>query len=484
MKNLKVVLSAALVMATAGTYAMALDIDLSKIKVDGTLEMKAQSASNESDYSNSANDERNSTRHRVTLGLGGELTEGIKVRVEAVRRPLTSNGFLGTANPSTAGQFGQGAQSVQNELDSWIFQQAFMHIEDLFFGVGVKAGRQSVGSANSHVYFAGAYDDDSLTVTGVDAINLMKKAGPVDLAYMHATTNDVKTLAGSDYSGATGRSVFRSLSANANLKELSGNDMLDVPLMLAWHHGEAQGVTNAVTDNVNLGTYELSADLNLMEGMLGFGFDYASNSGQRNVTATPDTKVNFKGTLTALNAKFNHAETGFSAWGNLVTASGDDDATEPGAASVDDKSWHDYSAFGLAPKMNLGEILGKSTLGAAFPATQSFDTGTPLAAGQGRGLKVTNLGAGYTLPVMDKAFMVSADYIMASAAKLFTADTQSKSKDIGTELDLALSYKKSDNLGFKVGYATFDPEAQSIVLGTPNETDPVTKLFANASVKF
>lgn len=485
MKNLKLVLGAAAVLAAGSSWAHALDLNLSSIKVDGSLELKSQSATNETDFVNTANDQRNSTRHKLVLGVGGELTEGVMTRFEAVRTPL---GGLGTA-----GQFGQVAQSAWGEQVNLRIENAYLGLDDIIWGINAKIGRQYVGDAGNLVMYAGHYDDDNMTVGGVDAVNLHHKCGPVDVNYLHATTNDTKTLTGSDYSGGGLRSVVRSLGAMFNLKDVTGSDMLDLPLGIKWHHATNQGAA-APSDNVNLGIYELNAGLNLMENMLMLSLDYGTNMGQRNTATAAGAMVKFKGSLLALKGMLDHKDSGFSAWVQLVTASGDDDNGEPtaGVTSVDDKSWHDLSAFGMAPRKSYGEILGKSNALSAVPLLQGLDSGSPLTVNtHGRGFQVTNLGAGYVLPVMNNMLKVTADYIIAAANKLRgtsatngVADGTGTSKDLGTELDLTLHYMKSENLGFKLGYASFDPETLSAGLGTGATADAVTKLFAHAMVKF
>ncbi|MBI2069414.1 MAG: hypothetical protein HYT79_02330 [Elusimicrobia bacterium] len=467
-------------MLLLGQNAWALELDLSKIKLDGSLDLKSQSANNETDFSdkNATEDQRNSTRHKLTLGLGGELTDGVSVKVEAVRTPL-NNGA------STAGQFGQAAQTPHGETLNFRLENANLTIDDVILEVGATLGRQYVGKADSLVLFAGHYDDDNLTVAGVDAVKLWRKVGPVDVNYLHATTNDTKTLAGNDYTGGGNRRVVRSLGVGLNLKEVTGQDMLDVPLTAAWHHGTDQ-VTNTTADNLNLGIYELNASVNLLDGMLGLGLDWASNSGQQNTGAT--TKVDFKGDLTALKGMVNLKDVGLKLGVELAQASGDD-----GSTATQDKSFHDMTYFGLAPRKNYGEILGKSNaLGntvsvGGSPVLQGLDSGvnTAGAVAVGGGLSVTALNAAYTLPVMDNKLSVSADYLTAEIDKLTAAQSAAGLvKDIGSEIDVAVSYMKSDNIMFKVGAAQFDPDAKSALLANGPMADTITKYFANATVKF
>lgn len=507
MSRIKKVLSVLSVLLITG-QTWALEIDLSKIKVDGSLEVKGQSAKNETDFVDTANDERSSTRSRLTLGVGGELTDGVSARVEAVRRPESA---MGTG---TEGQFGQAAQTAHGEQVNLLIQNAYVSMEDVLWGVNAKLGRMYLGSKDSLVGYSGHYDDDNMNTTGLDALALNRKFGNFDVNFVKATPIDTKTLGGSDYSGGGGRQYIHCLNAMTNLK--NWNENADVPVGLTLHHATSQaGVTAG--DNVNLGIYELNVGANLMENALKLGLDWGSNFGQRNaaVVGTKSAKTKFKGTLMAIRGMYDHEESGFSASAEIANASGDDNTAEPDGTATqtdaEDKSWHDLSAFGvsasnprgLTPYKGYGEILGKSNaMGNILQGLDGGNPGTAGAAGQSRGFSVMALGVGYRPDVMEKKWKLGLDYITAKAAKIrpttATAATgltasatdingqgAALSKDIGSEIDLHATYAKSENVSLKFGYAQFDPENNSAVLGTGvAAVDTVTKFFANASVRF
>lgn len=493
MRHAKGAISVLMAMVLLGQNVWALELDLSKIKLDGSLEFSGQSATNETDLNDKALDGRSRSATRVILGLGGELTEGVTARIEAVRTPK---------------QAGNGPTTYAGEEGALTFENAYIGLEDVIGGINAKLGRQYWGSKDSLVGFAGHRDDDSLTSTGIDALMLDRKIGPVSVDLLKARLNeDEATLAAVDGGGA-GDQELLAVGASLNLKEL--NDMLDIPVRLAVLNAHDQNTAaSGVSDNVNLGIYNLTAGANLLEGMLKLGLEYASNNGQRNtLTGTNASKVEFKGTLMALNAAFDHEDTGLGVSFDWAQATGDDNTGEPdgttNGASTEDKSFHDLSAFGtgaagssLTPYKHYGEILGKSNTSGGILA--GLDSGTPLAAGgQGRGLNVMALGVSYKLPVMEKKLKVSLDYITAEADKMLPttapangggigaggADPANGSKDIGTETDLAVSYMKSDNVMFKLGYAQFDPELRSVALANNPTDDKVVKYFAKAMVKF
>ena len=102
----------ALLLSSQGIWAM--DLDLSKIKVDGSLMIKGVSTQGETAYNKTINDQRNTTLNKVTLGVGGELSEGVMARIEMVRKPLTT----------TNGVFGQAPQTVHSELLNLTIEEA------------------------------------------------------------------------------------------------------------------------------------------------------------------------------------------------------------------------------------------------------------------------------------------------------------------------------------------------------------------------
>ncbi|MBI4370329.1 MAG: hypothetical protein HY547_08890 [Elusimicrobia bacterium] len=476
MNHCKRGLGACLAMLIAGGNAGALDLDLTKIKLDGMIMMKGQGAKNETDLTNTANDGRHIGRTAFILGVGGPLADGVSARVEAVRKPLGD-----VTATTTAGQFGQARQSVLGELGNVAIENAYLDLEDVLWEIDAKVGRQYLGSDSDFVAYAGRYDDDTMTVFGVDAVNLMRKVGLVDISYYKAVTRDVKaTWISTDYTPAVSRWTVQKLGAVTNVKDWTGNDDWNVPVSLAYHHGNNLG-TAAPTDNTNLGVLSLNAGASLMEDMLKLNFDWASNSGQRHTGA--GTMLDFKGSLMALQGMVNLEDWGLGVALEYANASGDD-----GSSATEDKSFHDMSAFGMVPRRSYGQILGQSnTLGGGTPLLQGLDSGSALT-GAGRGFNVLALCVHYTLPGMEK---LALDYDWFSAAANKLAASATTDKKIGTEMDLTLSWAKSETLSFDIGMARFTPQINSAVLGallgggSGNAfNDNVEKLFANASLKF
>lgn len=471
MSKTKKILGSSLAAVLSSQSLWALDLDLSKIKVDGSIMIKGVSTAHETLYNKTINDQRNTTLTGVTLGVGGELSQGVMTRVEMVRKPLTT----------TNGVFGQAAQTPHGELLNLTIEEANLHLGDIFWGISAKLGRQYYGSADSLIGYAGHYDDDSMTVNGVDGLDLNKKVGPVMVDLFHAATNDTKTgLTGAtalDSANATavigGRRSVKQINLMANVKELTGNDMLNIPVAISYSKGVNSGTSTVTMNQAHLAILAINAGASFMDGMVGVGLDWATNTGHSGHA----TKVDYKGTLTAVNVNYMNKDIGFSAKVDWANSSGDD-----GSSATQDKSFHDLSSFGMAPRKNYGEILGRTNNlgGGGTPILQGLDSGSTAAAGAG--LNVLSLMVGYKLPVMDNKWSVDYAYISAKSNKLPVGSTLEKS--IGTEVDLSLSYNHSENVMWGLGVAQFSPKANSFALGNGVANDKVQKLFAMASVKF
>jgi hypothetical protein len=400
----------------------------------------------------------------------------------------------------TEGQFGTAAQNLQTEQTNLTLHNAFVVIDDAIWNIGAKLGRMYWGSKQSLVGYVGPYDNDNLAVLSVDGLMLKRAVGDFDLSYSQLTLADAKALSAVD---AVGRVTYKGASVMTNINKFSGNEDVSIPVALTLHSANTNGASlTSSADNVNLGVYELNVGANLMDNMLKFGLDWGSNFGQRNVAVvgTKSAEVKFKGTLMALRGAFDHEDSGFGVSAEFANASGDDDNREPDGTvnqtSADDKSWHDFGAFGMVPYRHYGEILGNSDSQGLL--LLGLNSGTPLTAfGQGRGFSVMALGLSYKPAVMDKKWKFALDWISADTAKKRPAvataqtgltaqllDATTAKKGIGTELDLSASYMKSENVMFKFGYAQFSPEKNSAFLANGGLDDGITKYFANASVKF
>ncbi len=441
-------------------------LDTKNFKWDGSLDLNSLKTSNEADFNNKANDARARTALRVSLGVGGQLADDVSVRINTVRVPAGV----------TAGQFGavgaaasaSGNTTVTQEQGLWEIQNAYVDVRDLVWGVNAKVGRQNADYGL--VGYAGLYNNDALTATAVDAINLDRKFGWLSANLFLAKPNEAVANGVAD--GGAGDQNINILSLSGNVKDVVGSAP-SIPVTVNYYHATDQNAATP-TDNDNLGIYEVKAGLGLMDDAVSLGLDWASNTGQLNTGAT--TKTKYSGTLTALSAGYTHKETGCGVSLEYALASGDDSV-----ADTSDKSWRDLASIVPAalPAKHYGEILGGGNLGAAGSVTQGLGSAVGV---QGGGLKVLDLNVRYNPNIMDNKVGLTLDYVTAESDKQAAALTTSKK--IGSEIDLAATYKKSGDVWFTLGYATFTPQSNSTVLANGLLKDSVTRLFAKAGLRF
>jgi len=467
---------AVLAMSTSSWAALG----MGDINFDGSLEVSGNSANNEQDLggvkasNTGSNDHRGSTVTRVRLGMNAKVTEDVSGRIEVAR------------NPDSAGNsafYGSGATSVQGEQNNFLFQNAFVTIEDLW-GTDVRLGRQYVGEAGDIVWNIGPKSDDNLSINSIDGVLVKCKEGKssgtvwdrihLELFTGKASESQVSN-AQTDANVGTGDVNLSNIEAKLDV--IPGGRVRTAVLMGDQSNSVATG------DNNHLRIFRLGANGGVAENMVTYRAEYLQNFGTFNgAGATSDLK--YKGNAIDLGVGFNSKDTpvgGFSLWANYFVASGDKDTT-----NNDDKSFHDFSSLGVnTSDRYFGEIFGKSN---------ALGGGTPLGQGvngvnsglQGLGLEVFNLGVNYK-PAFATKTWARLDYYMLSRAE-DTQDSVNVGKKFGNEFDLTLGYNHTDNVGFEVGGAMLNSDEALDFgrTGTLNGTqqDTITKLFARAKVKW
>jgi hypothetical protein len=170
----------------------------------------------------------------------------------------------------------------------------------------------------------------------------------------------------------------------------------------------------------------------------------------------------------------------FSFMLNYAVASGNDQT-----GTIDpkkDKSFHDLGAVTGGTNVSdryFGEIYGKDN--ALNTGASSGGQGLNQSF-QGAGLSVLNIGAKYTPAKWDGKVSALIDYYMLNTAK-DVAVGGGTSKKIGNELDLALAYAYSANVGIDLGYAMLTPD-KVIDPVAANPRDTITKLYSRLNVKW
>ncbi len=438
-----VALAIVLSMAAASSWAL---VGLEDVKFDGSLEVNGVSAKNEVDYNDITNDHRGGTNTRVRVGMDATVTEGVAGRFEIVR---TNN---------AASQYGNGAQTLNNEQDNFLIQNAYIAMDDLL-GLKVKLGRQYVGNPDDLVLYYGPLNDDNLTVNALDAISISKAFKFVEIGLMIGKDDEDDALANTDSDDGVGTGDINVNSLDIVLPTLIPGGKIN--LGKAWAVDENSSDSD---DSDKLGVYRIGVNGGLQDNLITYRAEYLMNDGEYGAAGA---KVDYKGNAIDLGVGANLKAMGDLGLAvNFVNASGDDNTT-----NTEDKAFQTIS-----PGRFYGEIFGKSNTFAFADGGAGVDTGA-----QDQGLQIIHLGASYT-PEMLAKLSVKVDFYDFSYAE-DTVDNATAEDDIGTELDLTIGYKHSDNVKLEAGYAMLSP-GDAVTVGGAAKDDAITKMFARAKVKW
>jgi hypothetical protein len=446
---MKTSISLLALLALAGsTVGHAELLGLGKVSTDGSLEVLGQSADNEADFDDSLNDHRGETVTRVQVGVNAEVTEGVNARVAFTRTPSSN-----IINP----KYGQGPNNVQFEQNSILVENAYVDVNKFLFTDSVRLGRQYAGRKGDLLAYFGPVNDDSLTVTSLDALSAWKKTGPITWSF----------VTGKPFEG-TGAVGVADGAGDVNVTWITAgsNELIkghNVPVELGYYEGNIGNGTSS-SDNDNLTIMDFRAGYVCPGDMLHVMAEYARNGGKVHFASpTPDLK--YKGSAFSLKASYDTKDVGLLVRGQFASSSGDNN---PG-----DNQLKNFAAINA--DYRFGEILSNSN-------ALSGGTYSGLDDSAGTGVRVFGFGASYTLPFDDKKYAVHGDYYNVRANKVVSG----ASKKVGSEIDLAASYDYSENVSADLGYAMLDTGAGLANGFAPGSAadDSVTKLYAKLNVKW
>jgi len=461
MRKLMALTAIVFLAASARSWAL---VGLENVSYDGSLEFSGQSAKNEVDFNDDSGDHRGGVNSRLRVGVNATVTEDVKGRLEFVR---------------TGGQFGRnlaGAQgaanSIDNETAAILIQNAYIDLDNLW-GLKWRLGRQYVGEPGDLVWRIGPREDDALLVNAIDGLLVQSRkwdALQIDVFDGKAKENDALAV--------------------TDLGEVGGDvNLADVDVMLPTvipggkiRIGYLSGKMDIPAGSNSLQIYRVGAMGGISENMFTYRGEILVNGGENNSTGS---KVNYKGNAIDLGVGFNSPETGAGTFGlaaDFTRASGDDDST-----NKDDKSFHDFLALGVVTTDRYyGEIFGRDNAVSPVPLGQGLDTSFTSGTGQGLGIQILHLGLVYK-PAMAPKYWGRLDWYDFAAAedsqRLVAGGPSVSIGDYGSEIDLTVGYKHSDNVGIEGGYAMFSPD-DALTGGSPAPDDDVQKLFARLKVKW
>jgi hypothetical protein len=419
------------------------------VSYDGSLEVSATRAANESDQSDgqSPDDRHSDVDTRTRLGINMQVTEGVDGRIEFVRN--------GT-------RYGTGATNLSSEESLIDLQNLFINL--MVWNWSWRIGRQYVGDEGDLVWNIGPRSDDILRVDAIDGVDIRRQWDKFSLDAFagKATENNAQ--------GGTSEIGERSL------KNLMFG-FTGVPNNKIWVAGTWGYNSNGsnTSDSTKLQIYRAGIKGGINENFFTYRGEVLMNTGEdlSNTVLIPpldNRKIKFKGRAFDVGAGVNLAETGagqISLGADYTMASGDDDATD-----ADDDSFRDLRAVGvLSTDRYYGEIFGRSNGLSFVPVGQGLDTGS-----QGTGLTILHANVLYKPSWATKSWWRFDWYD-------FSATEDQNVGDYGTEFDLTAGYRHSDNVGFEAGYAMLMPDDQ-ITGGAAAPDDNITKLFARLKVGF
>ena len=442
----------------ARSWAM---LGFENITYDGSLEVSGVNGNNESDFKDGQNpdDSHSDVDTRVRIGMNAPITDDVSGRLEFTRTGSRwGRNFAGTAG---------GANSLQNEQDNIKINNAFFDIT--LWGWRWRAGRQYVGNEGDLVWFIGPRQDDILSLDAIDGLDVRRAWDRVTIDIFGGKARENNPQGGTNDVG------------QVSLKNITATFPNVFPNSNIWAGAiwGSNSNSSATSDSTKLQIYRVGINGGVRENFLTYRGEVLANGGENNVLTTVPggSKIKYKGKALDLGAGLNLAETsagGFSFGGDFLWTSGDKDATDNS-----DKSFRDLRAVGVvSTDRYYGEIFGRSNGLSFVPLGEGIDS----SASGGTGYTIIHLNALFKPAFAPKTWARLDYYNFGSTENNITVapGTTVNVGDYGSEWDLTLGYRHSDNVGFEAGYAMLMPD--NALTGAGNPSDNVTKWFARTKI--
>jgi len=407
---------------------------LKNFKADGKIEVNAYQVNNAADYNKDAADKKNDVDTRVQINAGFDLNEDANAVVSVVKNDR---------------QYGSASQDANTITTKLFFEQAYINLKGVL-GFDHKLGRQYYGNEGDLMVFYGPtawpYQSvrnvalQSMPVSALDGYTGWYKTGKWDIHGVLANAANANVAADND------QDLF-GLVAKYDL----GKEYVNPSAY--YYRYTTQAGTGFAGPNDHLDVVGVKSNGKYM------GFDYnaefAMNMGQNN------DAVNTTGLAAAGTNKYQgygfmaNVKYGLDLAGKLdlmaeyAMGSGDKKAT-------DDKVKAFYS---INSDYRPGVIYG------------GFYTNAGIT-----NLTTYNVGAMWMPSSIEKLSIGAKYYNFAETEKL------GGKSNIGTEMDLCVNWKHSENVNVKAYAASFTPEKDTVPAVTTD--DAATMLGAAFSVKF
>lgn len=467
---------------------------LKNLKVNGGLDLQMVTSRNVDDFSTHAtaagvanNDRQGGTLTRTWLSMGWDLLDDVHAKT-TIRKNDRTWGTAGAGGQGAGTDQAIGAGGIQANI---YVSEANVKIDKVFGHFDATLGRQYYGEAGDLIIYYGPKNNYGLVVTNIDAAR-------VDAA------NDWI-----GFSGLAGKTVGSAIGATAADVDVHGFDVGVKPMPIktnafVWRQithatgalGTPSNTALAAGTNDYLWVYGLKVKGEAMGGWA--AVTVAANAGQNRLqaaTAAPTSRSrSYSGKALLVDAGWKADVSGvggFTPWLNFGWGSGQSSTLEN----------RNEGFTAIASDYRPGLIYGKFDGAIAAGGLGNTSTpGTVSGAGLnnrviwGVGLKVapaavSKLTAG--LSYWDFRRQRATSTTAAAPAGL-------GNKHIGSEIDVTLDWKHSDNVMFGVGAATFQPGGfvkESIQQGNTTGVSggtagsgvgvsPVTALFGDVNIRF
>ena len=403
---------------------------LKNLKTDGSIEVRAFGIDNETDRNPIADDYRGESRTRVMAGGSFDLLDDVHGRVLLSK----NNRVYGSVT---------GSEDTNTVQDTVLLDNAFVKIDKVFDRVDLTLGRQFYGDPNDIVIYFGPQNDDVLSVTAVDVFRADAALG--DWGKFQGIAGKISDAA------AVGAAANSDVDLYGGM---IGTDKL-IPkgrLGLSYYTAKIKGVGATANDTISAAILCALGDVG--DTGLSYHADYAQNFGE-DETIPPPTDSDHDGNAILLGLKYGQS---------LMD--------KPFRAMLDwGRGTNNFAA--VAPGKRFGKIWGEHTASSGLqPSNLNSVGGAGLT-----NLQVFDAGVGIN-PIQKLGIDLNAYRFQYDDATLAGGLTSA-----GTEYDLILSWKHSDNVSLEASAASFQVgDALQNTGGTP--TAPITRLGADVKIKF
>jgi len=409
---------------------------LKNLKTDGSIETRSYSVDNLTDRNGTADDYISQTNVRIMVGASFDLLDDVHSRI-----------LLDNASGGSKAVFGTGPGNIGSQETAFSFDNAYVKIDKVFGHVDMTIGQQFYNDPSDLVIYFGPQNNDVLSVTSLsafradtDLLGVAKFQGIAGKTADNASQTSV--LASPNPANSNSDTDIWGAEVNTDKLIPSGN------LAVYYYDAQTKKQANAVLGNNTLNVFgvRLRGDIPVIGG-LGYRAEFIQNTGRNNgVAATPA----YDGTAYDLGLSIGETVRAFPVRAHIDFARGS----------------RDFAS--IAAGRRYGIIWGEHTAVAADPSNLNGVGGAGIT-----NLKVLDAGVGVSpIPKLG---------LDLNAYRFWYGTSASGKTNAGTEYDLIVSWKHSDNVSFEVNAATFQV---GDALQNAGPTSPITRLGADVKIKY